>query len=120
MIDLTLVSSRPEDDRFLFQVFTAARTGAGAAWGFALERADDLLRMQFAAQQAGYRARFPRAEFSIIHRGPVPVGSMIVDRSCDEIRLVDIALLPQFRGQGIGTRLLEIVQTEAEAAGLPV
>ena len=45
---------------------------------------------------------------------------MIVDRSGDEIHLVDIALLPEFRGQGIGTRLLEVVQTEAEAAGLPV
>ena len=45
-----------------------------------------------------------------------PVGRLYVARWEKEIRIVDITLLPEFRGTGIGTKLLRDLQTEARSA----
>ncbi len=50
-------------------------------------------------------------------RAPVRVGRLYVARWPEEIRIVDIALLPEHRGAGIGTSLLEDLVAEAERAG---
>ena len=43
-----------------------------------------------------------------------------VDRGPVEIRILDIALLPEYRGRGIGTAMLEELLTEARESGVPV
>jgi ribosomal protein S18 acetylase RimI-like enzyme len=45
------------------------------------------------------------------------VGRLYVDRWEKEIRIMDIAVLPEFRGTGIGTKLIRDLQEEARAAG---
>ena len=45
---------------------------------------------------------------------------MYVDRRPADIRIVDIALVPAFRGRGIGTRLISALQDEAASAGRSV
>ena len=52
--------------------------------------------------------------------GGAPAGRLYVDRLAAEIRVVDIALLPEFRGRGIGRALLEDILAEGERRGLPV
>ena len=68
----------------------------------------------------GYRSSFPTAEFSIILFGTGPVGRMVVQRTAEELRVVDIALLPAHRNQGIGTFLMQQVCAEADKARKPV
>jgi ribosomal protein S18 acetylase RimI-like enzyme len=46
-----------------------------------------------------------------------PAGRLYVDRREKEIRIVDIALLPEFRGRGIGTSILQNLIAEAGTAG---
>jgi len=41
------------------------------------------------------------------------LGRLYVDRWADEIRIIDIALLPQYRGRGIGRAILESLLDEA-------
>ncbi len=48
------------------------------------------------------------------------VGRLIVDRGDDELHIVDIILLPAFRGAGVGTALVRRLLVEADAVGLPV
>ncbi len=76
--------------------------------------------MQFAAQHKFYQERFPGAEFQIILRDGKAAGRLYVDRREDEIRILDIALLPEHRNQGIGSALLDDVLADGERAGLPV
>jgi ribosomal protein S18 acetylase RimI-like enzyme len=52
--------------------------------------------------------------------GAQAVGRLYLHRGEREHRIIDIALLPPFRGQGIGTRLLDGVLAGAQAAGVPV
>jgi ribosomal protein S18 acetylase RimI-like enzyme len=77
------------------------------------------LRMQFTAQHRYYRAQFPAAAFQIILAGNLPIGRLYVDRREDEIRIIDIALLPQHRNAGIGSAILKDVLAEAAQAGVP-
>jgi predicted GNAT family acetyltransferase len=48
------------------------------------------------------------------------VGRLYVARWPEEIRIIDIALLPQHRNGGIGSSLLADLCREAAAAGKPV
>jgi ribosomal protein S18 acetylase RimI-like enzyme len=49
-----------------------------------------------------------------------PAGRLYVAREEDELRIVDIALLPEHCNGGIGTTLLRRLQSEAVAAGKPL
>ena len=71
--------------------------------------------MQFDAQDRHYRAHFPDARFDVVERGGAPIGRLIVERGEDEIRLLDIALLPEHRGAGAGSALLRALLAEAAA-----
>ncbi len=77
-------------------------------------------RMQFGAQTADYRANYPDASFQIIERDGMAAGRLLVLRSEEAIHVIDIALLPEHRGAGIGTKLLKELQDEAKAAGKPL
>jgi GNAT superfamily N-acetyltransferase len=63
---------------------------------------------------------YPTCERNIIERDGVPVGRLWVDEWRDQIRLVDIALVAEYRGQGIGSTLLRQVMDRGAAAGKPV
>ena len=52
--------------------------------------------------------------------GGEPAGRLYVARWPEELRIVDIALLPRFRGRGVGTTLLRQLMDEADAAGKPI
>jgi ribosomal protein S18 acetylase RimI-like enzyme len=56
----------------------------------------------------------------LIVGGGHPIGRVIIDRGAHEIRVVDISLMPDYRGRGIGSALLRGVLAEATVAGLPV
>jgi ribosomal protein S18 acetylase RimI-like enzyme len=72
--------------------------------------------MQFDAQDRDYRARFPDARFDVVDRDGAPIGRLIVERGEDEIRILDIALLPEHRGAGGGSALLRDLLAEAAAS----
>ncbi len=78
------------------------------------------LRQQFQAQHAFYQEQYAGARFEVILLDGEPVGRVYVDRRDDEVRIVDIALLPEHRGAGIGSGILRSLLAEAAAAGKPV
>ena len=106
----------PEDDAFLARVYASSRAEELAVTGWPDELKADFCRRQFDAQSAYYASNYPGASFQIIERDGWPVGRLYVDRWEKEIRIVDITLLPEFRGSGIGTKLLRGLQREARAA----
>ncbi|HEV3165935.1 MAG TPA: GNAT family N-acetyltransferase, partial [Isosphaeraceae bacterium] len=78
------------------------------------------LDMQFRAQHQFYHERFSQASFQLILRDGHPIGRLYVDRREDEIRIIDIAILPEHRNAGIGGVLLRALLSEAGEVGKPV
>ncbi len=90
------------------------------AAGWPAETRGMFLAMQFKAQQQGYRHAFSGAAFQIILRNGQAVGRVVIDRTRAEIRLVDLALLPEHCHAGIGTTVLKELIREAAAGNLPL
>ena len=117
---VTLRPIRDDDAPLLFRIYASTRAEelAPLAWSEAQKEA--FLRQQFDAQTRHYGAHFADARFDVIECDREAAGRLIVWRGRDEIRLVDIALLPAFRGRGIGERLLRPILEAAAELGLPV
>lgn len=114
---VTLRQATEEDRDFLVGVYASTREEelALVPWGDGQREA--FVRMQFDAQDTSYRAQNPHGTFDVIEVDGVPAGRLYVDRRPDDIRIVDIALLPEFRGRGIGEHLTRRVVHEAAATG---
>jgi len=80
----------------------------------------EFLSQQFSAQFEHYRIHYPTCERNIIECEGQPIGRFWVDEWPDQIRLVDIALIPQWRGSGTGTALVRSVLDRGAKAGKPV
>jgi GNAT superfamily N-acetyltransferase len=103
----------PEDELFLYKVYASTRQEEMACIGWDAPRIAAFLKMQFNAMRQGYAAQYPTAEFSVVLLNDRPIGRLVVDRTEEAIELVDVALLPEDCGQGIGTSLIRELQTEA-------
>ena len=103
----------PEDDSFLASLYASTRAEELAVTGWSDEQKAGFCRLQFDAQTAHYRANYPGALFQVIERSGESLGRLYVAHWEKEIRIIDIALLPEHRGTGIGTKLLVELQNEA-------
>lgn len=113
-MNVTLRPVAPDDEAFLYRVYASTREEELAAvdWGEAQKAA--FLRQQFDAQSRHYREYYPEATFDVILADGRPAGRLYVARWPEEIRIVDIALLPEHRDRGIGTHLLNALISESE------
>jgi len=115
-----LVALRPatEADRdFLVRVYGSTRDEELSQVAWADGQREAFVRMQFDAQDADYHAANPCGTYDVIEVGGRPAGRLYVDRRPGDIRIVDIALLPEFRGQGVGAHLIGQLMREASASG---
>lgn len=94
----------PADDAFLRRVFLDARSGEFP--GIPAADLDPLLALQYRAHTAERRDRHPHAETSIILDDGEPAGTLTVDRDGSCVHLVDIAVLAEYRGRGIASRVI--------------
>ncbi len=117
MSDTTLRPVTASDTAFLQRVYASTRTEELALTDWSDEQKEAFVRMQFEAQDAYYREHYVGASFEVIEVDGVPAGRLYVHRRTAEIRLMDITLLPEFRGGGAGTALLRGLMAEAETAG---
>jgi ribosomal protein S18 acetylase RimI-like enzyme len=112
------ITYRPIDNAdlpFLREVYGATRMDelALTTWDDAQKSA--FIDMQFTAQHAYYQEHYARAEFLVILVNGIRAGRLYVNRGTDDIRIIDIALLPAARNRGIGTRILKALLAEARA-----
>jgi ribosomal protein S18 acetylase RimI-like enzyme len=106
-----------EDRAFLVDLYASVREPelAHVPWDDATRRA--FIEHQFSAQDAHYRQHYPGATLDLVEVDGEPAGRLYVHRGPSDIRIMDIALAPAFRGRGIGTRLLRSLMAEAEDSG---
>lgn len=110
----------PADRELLTAVYASTRAEEMAALAWPPAEKDAFVLMQFDAQDRHYRTHFPHADYDVVVVDGRPAGRLYVDRGPGELRILDVALLPEARAMGIGTSLLRDLMAEADAAGVPV
>jgi len=117
---VSLRSAQAEDEAFLLQVYASTRAEEMALVPWTEAQKAAFIRFQFDAQRTHYQNYYTAAQTWVILREDFPIGRMIVDDSGPVILLMDIALLPECRGNGIGGCLLRALQDYAAQSARPI
>jgi ribosomal protein S18 acetylase RimI-like enzyme len=108
------------DAPFLLELYASTRQAELAAVPWTQDQKAQFLQQQFHAQHQFYQQQFAGARFDLVLHGGQPIGRLYVSRQPDEIRVIDIALLPEHRGRGIGAALMKSLQDEAAGVPCPI
>jgi ribosomal protein S18 acetylase RimI-like enzyme len=111
---------RPETDAdlaFLMRLFASTREHELAPVPWSAEQKRAFLAGQFRAQQQHYRSYFPDCAFDVIEQRGEPAGRLYLQMRATQFHIIDIALLPAWRGHGFGSAILQALQAAAQASG---
>jgi GNAT superfamily N-acetyltransferase len=117
---ILLRQARADDQEFLFRLYAGTRQHEIAGFGWPAAQQEMFLRMQFNAQHRAYESAYGNAEHQIIEQEGLPIGRIMVLRQKDFTLLVDIALLADYRGRGIGGELLHGLIQECKRSSVPL
>ncbi len=109
-----------EDSAFLLEVYAGSREVelTFLPWDEAQKRL--FVENQLKTQTAYYENEFPTATHHVILFDENPVGRIYIFRNDREILIMDMAVLPVYRKQGIGTALTKSLQREALESKIPI
>jgi ribosomal protein S18 acetylase RimI-like enzyme len=117
--NLTWRRGTADDTPLLLALFTADKVAEFVPLGFSEEQLQPLLDMQYRAREVAYSQSYPAAvDMILCAMDGTPVGRHLVERQPTAYLTIDIAVLPEFRRQGIGAWALRQVQIFAELEGL--
>lgn len=102
------------DELFLLALYATTRQDELATVPWNDEQKNAFLKMQFQAQHLHYTTKFPDASFQLLISDEQPIGRLYIAEFEEEIRILDLTLMPDFRNQKIGTNLLREILHEAE------
>jgi GNAT superfamily N-acetyltransferase len=108
------------DVPFVSELYASTRREEIAVTGWPVELQESFLAQQAAAQHSHYALHFGDAEWMIIERGGEPIGRLYLDERPGTLHIVDIALLPHGRGQGVGGAILRDILDRAAVLGKAV
>lgn len=108
------------DHAFLYEVYASTRVEELAITGWTDAQKSAFLQMQFTAQHRFYQDNYTATTYSVIEHAGVAIGRLYVRRLPDELRIVDIAILPTHRGRGIGSALIHELIAESTQANAPL
>lgn len=114
---LKVANCTSEHEFFMYQLYVSTRIDEFRLLHLNEEQIQSLLKMQYEAQKNSYHNRFPNAKYEMIYYEGECIGRMITDRQSHGIHLVDISLLPEYRGKGYGTQLIKRLQEIALVEG---
>jgi ribosomal protein S18 acetylase RimI-like enzyme len=119
-LNLLLRPVRTEDVPFLAKLYASTRETEMALVDWSEAQKTAFLNMQFDAQHRYYTEMYSDAHFDVIESGGVPVGRLYVDYRPEAIHVIDIALLPDYRGLGLGKQIMQDLLRQGENEGLQV
>jgi ribosomal protein S18 acetylase RimI-like enzyme len=104
----------PGDAEVNYRIYYSTREEELRKSGWTEEEKEKFVRMQFELQQKQYTSCYRGAAFNLILLGDATAGRLFIHETACEIRIMDIAILPEYRNKGIGTAVLNGIISTAE------
>lgn len=118
---ITLRPITDADMDFLHRLYATTREDELKQVDWTEEQKAAFVDQQFRAQHQFWQENYEQTSWDLIlGEDGAPIGRLYVARWPEEIRVVDIALMPEHRGSGIGTMLLRCLFDEGDATGRKV
>ena len=114
---VTFRQVQESDTPFLRALYASTREEEMKMVPWPAEEKQRFLEWQFAAQSQHYAESYENDGFMVIELDGVLVGRLYLHRSEKVIEIVDISLVPELRGKGLGRQLLQEVIDEASQSG---
>src|SRR2546423_7438738 len=117
-----LITLRPvteTDEDFLIELYKSSRGDDLRGLGWDEDRIGEFLGMQYIAQR-NLQDDHEGVSDQVVLMSGKPIGRLAVAARADEIRCVDLALLADYRNQGVGTLLIQRLQEQAGPANIPL
>ena len=105
---------------FLLQLYATTRMDELAQVPWTDEQKVAFVVQQFTAQHQHWQENYTDTSWDVILLDGEPIGRLYVARWPEEIRIVDIVLMPEHRSAGIGTRFFRELFEEADRSGRKV
>ena len=105
---------------FVARLYASTRADELAATGWPEEMRAQFLDQQHRAQHQHYRSAWPEGEWLIVEQEGAPVGRLYLGEEDASLRLIDISLIPESRGAGLGAAILADLKRDAAARGKSV
>lgn len=109
-----------DDMSFMQELYASTRESELAMTNFSAQQKLDFISQQFNAQWSHYTQHYCTDAFNIIEHNGTSIGRLLVDYWDREIRVVDIALMPQYCNSGLGTYFFNQLFEQAKASDKPV
>ena len=119
LLTLRRALDNEDDAAFAFALFAATRALEMAAMPIDAKARDFLVRAQYRSMTETYRRDYPSARSEIIELDRQPVGRLVTDVGEACVTYVDIAILPEAQGRGLGRRVMLNALEEPRRLGLP-
>lgn len=117
MTEIALRPVTPEDEPFLRRVYASTRAEELAQVPWPDEQKQAFCDWQYDMQERHYHANWPDSRYDVVVVDGRPAGRLWQTESDEDVHVLDIAILPEFRGRGVGEHLLREVQERAAATG---
>jgi GNAT superfamily N-acetyltransferase len=104
------------DEAFLYEVFCTTWAHRVAALPNQ-NLARHVLRIQHIAQEREFSSRHPDHQKLVVLVGNEPAGRLYLDDDGASMQLLDLTLIPRFRGRGLGSGIVSGVCEQAAAGG---
>lgn len=115
--DIRFRPATDADFPFLEALYASTRETELAQTDWSDEQKRRFLSQQFSLQHRYYRQHYTAARFDIVQWQGRDIGRLYVYDGPSDVRLIDIALMPEYRGRGIGSSILRDLMADAAAAG---
>ncbi len=110
------VLTTPADELALREIYASTRTAEMHAWGLDPASRQAFIDLQWRAQRLHRQRQWPDALQWIIERQGEALGTLCLHAQGGDLHLLDIAVLPVHRGQGIATacmaKVLDLVDRQ--------
>ena len=106
---------RNSDEPFLFALYSTVRAEEMTLVPWDDNQKTAFLQSQFKAQHEYYLTSYPQGSFQLIELDGKSIGRLYLAELDDEIRIIDLTILPEYRGKGFGSEIIsDILQKAAK------